>query len=139
MGLSESSSSPTSCSLEDLKDRGPAALSGPRDTRPRHRPGALLTARSAYRGDERAYQAAQVYLTQTLDLLDRLGVEAEGHVGPHDPIQAADDGLREFPADLIVFAACPPDGANRLEQDLVEVAAGRYGLPIALIPADSST
>jgi hypothetical protein len=89
-------------------------------------------------GDEAAYQAAQTHLTQTLDLLDRLGVEAEGRVGPHDPIQAADDGLREFPADLILFAANPAGRENRLEEDLAEVAAARYGVPVAQIPTDAT-
>jgi hypothetical protein len=87
-------------------------------------------------GDEQAYQAAQDHLSATLDSLDRLGVEAEGHIGPHDPIQAADDGLREFPADLIVFATPPVDSANRLEKDLAEVASSRYDIPVAKIGSD---
>jgi hypothetical protein len=87
-------------------------------------------------GDEQAYQVAQDHLSATLDALDRIGVEAEGHIGPHDPIQAADDGLREFPADLILFATRPADSANRLEKDLAEVAVGRYEIPVTQIGSD---
>jgi hypothetical protein len=71
---------------------------------------------------------AQEHLGTTLDALDR--------IGSHDPIQAADDGLREFPADLTVFATGPADQANRLERDLVEVAGSRYDISVAQIGAD---
>ena len=71
-----------------------------------------------------------------LDLLKHLGIDAEGRIGPHDPIQAADDGLREFPADLVVFAARREDEANRLEQDLAKVASDRYDIPVAQIGPD---
>ncbi len=87
-------------------------------------------------GDEQAYQAAQDHLNTTLESLHRIGVEAEGRVGPHDPIQAADDGLREFPADLVLFATGPADSANRLEKDLVQLASGRYDIPVAQIGPD---
>jgi hypothetical protein len=87
-------------------------------------------------GDEQAYEAAEGHLTAMLDLLKHLGIDAEGHIGPHDPIQAADDGLREFPADLVVFAARREDEANRLEQDLADVASDRYDIPVAQIGPD---
>lgn len=87
-------------------------------------------------GDEQAYEAAEDHLSAMLDLLKHLGIDAEGRIGPHDPIQAADDGLREFPADLVVFAARREDEANRLEQDLAKVASDRYDIPVAQIGPD---
>jgi len=87
-------------------------------------------------GDEHAYEAAQDNLTAMLDLLKHLGIDAEGRIGPHDPIQAADDGLREFPADLVVFAARREDEVNRLEQDLADAVSDRYDIPVAQIGPD---
>jgi hypothetical protein len=55
-------------------------------------------------GDEQAYERAKEHLDATLLALTDLGLQATGQVGPHDPLQATDDGLREFPAAEIVFA-----------------------------------
>ena len=46
--------------------------------------------------DEHAYQDAAAHLDATLRALGELEVDATGRVGSHDPLQAADDGLREF-------------------------------------------
>lgn len=80
--------------------------------------------------DEHAYQAAEQHLEATLASLRDLGVPAAGHVGSHDPLQAADDGLREFPADEIVFAVHRADERNWLEAGVVEAAKGRYPIPV---------
>ena len=45
-------------------------------------------------------------------------------IGSDDPIQAADDGLRVFPADEVVFVTGGGD-ANWLEQGVLEVARAR--------------
>ena len=124
-----------SCSADALRDEL-AARSAGRPTRALVIAPSLSSRLDRLTGDEQAYQAAQDHLSATLDSLDRIGVEAEGHIGPHDPIQAADDGLREFPADFVVFATGPIDQANRLEKDLVEAAGNRYGVPVAHIGAD---
>jgi hypothetical protein len=76
--------------------------------------------------DDGAYAEAQRHLDATLDALARAGIAARGHIGSHDPIQAADDGLREFPAHEVVFATHPPEEASRLEADAVDVARARY-------------
>jgi hypothetical protein len=80
-------------------------------------------------GDEQAYRTAQERLAGALELLGHIGVERDGHIGARDPIQAADDGLREFPADVVVFVGGPDDD----EHDLADVARGRYGIPVVQI------
>lgn len=81
-------------------------------------------------GDEHSYQEASKHLDTTLAALRELGVVAEGHVGSHDPLQAAEDGLREFPADEIVFAVHPSDARNWLERGVVDAARARYPITV---------
>lgn len=81
-------------------------------------------------GDERAYERATDDLAATLRVLEELGVDAKGHVGSHDPLQAIDEGLREFPADAIVFVASGRDETEWLEQGLIEIARRRYSVPV---------
>jgi hypothetical protein len=91
---------------------------------------ALASRLDRWTGDEHAYDEAQARLDATLATLTDMGVEARGHIGPHDPIQATDDGLRECPADLILLATGPEGEANWLEEGIVETARGRYSVPI---------
>ena len=84
-------------------------------------------------GDEHAYQDAAAHLEATLRALAELDVTATGHVGSHDPLQAVEDGLREFPADEIVFAVHGGDDANWLEQGVVDAARARYPIPVSEI------
>ena len=88
---------------------------------------------SRWTGDEQAYGDAQANLESTVNSLSSLGVEANGHLGPHDPLQAADDGLREFPADEIVFVWSARDETDWLEQGVADAARTRYGLPVRAI------
>jgi cell division protein FtsW (lipid II flippase) len=74
-------------------------------------------------GDEQAYGRAEEHLAETLAALGELGFEATGRVGSHDPLQAADDGLREFAADEVVFALHDADG-------VVDAARSRYAVPV---------
>lgn len=85
---------------------------------------------SRWTGDEQAYGDAQANLESTVEALTGLGVEADGHLGPHDPLQAADDGLREFPADEIVFVWSARNETDWLEQGVADTARTRYGLPV---------
>jgi hypothetical protein len=99
---------------------------------------ALGSRTARWTGDDHAYQDAQHHLDATLAALSSLGVEARGHIGSHDPLQAADDGLREFPADEIVFAVHPATDANWLEQGVVDGARQRYSLPVRELVVTSS-
>ena len=99
---------------------------------------ALGSRTARWTGDDHAYQDAQRHLDATLAALTSLGVDARGHIGPHDPLQAADDGLREFPADEIVFAVHPSTDANWLEHGVVEQAKERYPVPVRELIVTSS-
>ena len=52
-----------------------------------------------------------------------------GEIGPDDPIQAADDGLRANPADQVVFVTGGGD-SNWLEQWCPELARERYRIQV---------
>jgi hypothetical protein len=88
-------------------------------------------------GDEAGYSSAARHLDLTLlelAMVSDLDVRS-GQVGSHDPIQATDDGLREFPADEIVFAVDPDGSSQWLEAGAVDVARSRYGIPVTQLVA----
>jgi hypothetical protein len=91
---------------------------------------AVSSRTSRWTGDESAYDEAQQHLYSTVRALRALGVEAEGHIGPHDPLEAADDGLREFPADEVVFVLGGQERAQWLEEGVVHAARARYPIPV---------
>jgi hypothetical protein len=99
---------------------------------------ALSSRLARWTGDDSAYADAQAHLERTLAALGELGVEAHGHIGPHDPLQAADDGLREFEADELIFTTGPNGEDNWLEEGLLETARGRYGIPVTEVRAHPS-
>lgn len=86
-------------------------------------------------GDEEAYAHARESADATVRALTDLGYEARGHVGSHDPLQATDEGLREFPADEIVFVLGGGDKTQWLEQGIVDLARGRYPVPVSELNA----
>jgi len=96
---------------------------------------ALGSRLARWTGDERAYSEATGRLEATVRALEGAGVSAAGHIGSHDPIQAADDGLREFPADEVFFVTGSEGDANWLEEGVVESARARYGVPVTHIVA----
>jgi hypothetical protein len=85
---------------------------------------------SLWTGDDTARGVAGEHLEATLRALEASGVGARGEVGAHDPIRAADDALREFPADEVVFATHPEADANWLEENVLQVARTRYDVPV---------
>ena len=120
-----------SCEPDDLRD--PLARSaGQRFTEAFVVAPALASRLDRWTGDERAYEAARTHLDATLAALKELGIDARGHLGSSDPIEAADEALREFPADELVFATRGA-GGNRLEADLLELARNRYRLPVTQV------
>lgn len=88
---------------------------------------------SRWTGDEGDYEEATGHLDATLRALEEIGVEARGRIGSKDPIQATDDGLRQFPADAIVLAVHARESARWLEHDVLDVARDRYDLPVTPI------
>ena len=93
---------------------------------------------SHWTGDDHARDEARGNLEQTVGALTAAGVTARGEVGADDPIQAADDALREFPADEVVLATHPESAATWKERGVVEIARARYDLPVthAVVEAD---
>lgn len=88
-------------------------------------------------GDERAYEAAQRRLESALAELRRAGIDARGHIGAHDPIQAADDGLREFAAEELIIVSDPRAEESAFGEDVVETAQLRFDLPVTGIQLGS--
>lgn len=86
--------------------------------------------------EDRAREEAQARLDASLAALRDAGVEASGHVGDDDPLQAIEDALRDFPADEIILSTHPPGRSNWLERELVRNARERWPCPIAHVVVD---
>jgi hypothetical protein len=89
-------------------------------------------------GDQQGYDEATEHLDGTLRALEGIGVQARGRIGSKDPIQAADDGLREFPADQLVLAVHAAEDQKWLEEDAVDAARERYHVPVTVIVVEHS-
>ncbi len=98
---------------------------------------ALGSRLSRWTADDSPRGEASEHLDATLRALEAGGIRARGEIGAQDPIRAADDALREFPADELVFATHPEADANWLEQDVLEVARTRYDIPVTHVVADA--
>jgi hypothetical protein len=77
-------------------------------------------------GDQAAYEKAQEHLESTLQSLDGLTTEQRSKVGSHDPLQAIEEALREFPAEEILVPA---------QSDSSRKAETRFGVPVAALSA----
>ncbi len=99
---------------------------------------ALGSRLARWTGDQQDYDQATEHLDGTLRALEEIGVRARGRIGSKDPIQAADDGLREFPAHQVVLAVHSGDDQKWLEADAVDAARERYDVPVTLIVVDPS-
>ena len=85
-----------------------------------------------------AHHTAQLRLRRCVARLNADGVEARGHVGDADPLQAIEDALVAFPADELIVATHPPERSNWLERDLVMQACARFGLPVLHVVVDQA-
>jgi len=81
-------------------------------------------------GDQRGYEDATRRLEGTLAALRAGDLEAQGTIGTSDPLQCADDGLRRFPANEVVFVTHPETGSSWLEKGVVAQAEERYEQPV---------
>lgn len=84
-------------------------------------------------GDESAHVDARKHLDDTVTALGQAGITAMGETGADDPIQATDDGLREFAANEIVFVTKPGTNTDWVEKGVVETATKRYSVPVTHI------
>ena len=86
--------------------------------------------------DDAAHAAADERLRRSLDRLAASGIPANGMVGDADPLQAAADALRVFPAEELVVATRPEGRSNWLARGVVERARRRFGLPVVHLVVD---
>jgi GABA permease len=99
---------------------------------------ALRSRIAHWTGDDTQRSRAESNLAETLRGFEADGVRARGEIGSDDPIQAADDALRTFEADEIVFAVGSGE-ANWLEQGVVDAARERYDIPVTHIEVDAGS
>jgi hypothetical protein len=81
-------------------------------------------------GDESQYVDARKHLDDTVAALAAAGITATGETGADDPLQAADDGVREFGPSEIVFITKAGTGTDWVERGVVETATVRYSVPV---------
>jgi hypothetical protein len=81
-------------------------------------------------GDQQGYDDAARNLQVTLEALEGAGIPSRGEIGSSDPLQTTDDGLRQFPADEIVFLTKTGGQTNWLEEGVVSAAESRYEQPV---------
>jgi hypothetical protein len=86
--------------------------------------------------EDGARAAAEDRLGRSVAELDRLGIDAHGEVGDADPLQAIEDALRTFDADLIVISTHPEGRSNWLERGVVSSARDRFEIPITHVVVD---
>ena len=58
------------------------------------------------------------------------GIDAAGQTGESDPLLALEDALATFPADRIVIVRHPSGEEAYLEDDVIEEARERLGVPV---------
>ena len=80
-----------------------------------------------------ATREARQRLDSSLVELRRLGLSAMGEVGDSDPVTAAADALRQYPADEVLIVAHADDQARWFEDGLFERARETLYPPVRLI------
>jgi hypothetical protein len=84
-----------------------------------------------------AIAEANERLDRSLAAMAAAGLDARGEVGDHhDPNEAIEDALREFPADEVVISTHPPARSKWLERGVVERAERDVPLPVAHVVVD---
>jgi hypothetical protein len=85
--------------------------------------------------DEGDLHRAEGRVAVAIRALKGHGVEASGHVSVTEPLQAAIDGLREFPANELILLPGSEAGWEDAE-DLVGRIRAEIGLPVTVVDAD---
>jgi hypothetical protein len=88
--------------------------------------------------DDQARAKAQERLERSLAELGRLGIAATGEIGDSDPVQAIEDALRTFGADIVIISTHPEGKSNWLERGVVRTARERFAVPITHVVVDLS-
>ena len=85
---------------------------------------------------DKAREAAEGRLHESLKHLDAAGIKARGAVGDTDPVRAMGDALFEFDADEIVISTHPPGRSNWMEKGVVDRARAETDVPITHVVVD---
>jgi hypothetical protein len=80
--------------------------------------------------EDAAREKAAGVASEAAQTVEPEAVRTEAEVGDTDPVQAIEDALRTFPADEVLVITRPDDDAGWLEQDSVEAARERFGVPV---------
>ena len=86
--------------------------------------------------EDDARAAAEARIARSIAELERLGINARGEVGDADPIQAIEDALRTFGADVLIISTHPEGRSNWLERGVVSSARERFAVPITHVAVD---
>ena len=86
--------------------------------------------------EDGARVVAQERLDRSLGELNRAGFSARGEIGDPDPLQAIEDSLRTFGADVIIISTHPEGRSNWLERGVVSGARERFAVPITHVVVD---
>jgi len=86
--------------------------------------------------EDQARAAAEARIRRSVAELEQLGISARGEVGDADPVQAIEDALRTFGADVIVISTHPEGRSNWLERGVVTTARERFAVPITHVVVD---
>ena len=86
--------------------------------------------------DDQARADADERLARSIRELERLGISVRGEVGDADPLQAIEDSLRTFGADVIIISTHPEGRSNWLERGIVSSARERFAVPITHVVVD---
>jgi hypothetical protein len=73
------------------------------------------------------------------DVVEDHADTVDREVGDVDPVQAAEDALRTFPADEIVVLVRPEHEATWLERSAVEDGFERFGVPVRYLVVPNSS
>ena len=85
---------------------------------------------------DKAREAAEGRLHESLKHLDEAGIHARGAVGDTDPVRAMGDALFEFDADEIIISTHPPGRSNWMEKGVVDRARAETDIPITHVVVD---
>jgi hypothetical protein len=86
--------------------------------------------------EDQARAAAEERIRRSVGTLEQLGLDARGEVGDADPVQAIEDALRTFGADVIIISTHPEGRSNWLERGVVATARERFAVPISHVVVD---
>jgi hypothetical protein len=86
--------------------------------------------------EDQARADADERLVRSIRQLEQLGISARGEVGDPDPVQAIEDALRTFGADVVIISTHPEGRSNWLERGVVSSARERFAVPITHVVVD---